>query len=53
MVEFEKVLYSPDLKNGPHFSFHESLPKGYNVEMSKCLTLARDAMSRNGQRQAL
>ena len=52
MVEFEKVLYSPDIKNSPHFCCYESLPKGHNVEMSKCLTLTRDAMSRNGQRQA-
>ena len=34
MVEFEKVLYSPDpTKNGTHFSCYESLPKGYNVQM--------------------
>ena len=35
-----------------HFSCSESLPKGYNVQMSNCVTLTRDATSRNGQRQA-
>ena len=40
MVEFEKVPYSSDLlrlKNGTHFPRYESLPKGYNVQMSDCL----------------
>ena len=36
MVEFEKGLYSPDLKMLLiFFSCYESLPKGYNVQMSK------------------
>ena len=38
MVEF-KLLYSPDLKSGTHFSGYKSLPKGYNVQMSSCFTL--------------
>ena len=38
-------------KNGIHFSCYESLPKGYNVQMSLCLILTWDAMSRSGQRQ--
>ena len=40
------------LKNGTHFSCYQGLPKGYNVQISKCLTLTRDDMSRNRQRQA-
>ena len=40
-VEFEKLPYSSDLlrllKNGTHFPRYESLPKGYNVQMSDCL----------------
>ena len=47
VVEFEKVL-----KNGTHFSCDKSLPKGYNVQMSKCSTLTWDTISRNGQWQA-
>ena len=46
MVEFEKL--QPRFKNGTHFSCYESLSKGYNVQMSLCLTLSRDAMSHNG-----
>ena len=46
MVEFEKL--QPWFKNGTHFSFYESLSKGYNVQMSLCLTLSWDAMSHNG-----
>ena len=33
-----KVTIQPRLKNGTHFSCHGSLPKGYNVQMSLCLT---------------
>ena len=33
-------------------SCYKSLPKGHNVQMSKCLTLTGETMSRNGQRQA-
>ena len=29
-----KVTTQPQLKNGTHFSCYESLPKGYNVQMS-------------------
>ena len=47
-----KGTIQPRLKNGTHFSCYESLPKGYNVQMSNCLTLTWDATSRNGQRQA-
>ena len=36
MVEFEKVLYRARLKNGTHFSCYETLPKGYNVQLSNC-----------------
>ena len=50
--EISKDTIQPRLKNGTHFSCYESLPKGCNVHMSKCLTLTLDAMSRNGQRQA-
>ena len=39
------------LKNGTHFSCYESVPKGYNVQMSLCFTQTWGAMSRNGQRQ--
>ena len=39
MVEFEKVLYSGDLK-----MVLIGLPKGYNVQMSKCLTLTREML---------
>ena len=46
MVEFEKL--QSRFKNGTHFSCYESLSKGYNVQMSLCLTLSRDAMSHNG-----
>ena len=31
-----KGTIQPRLKNGTHFSCYESLPKGYNVRMSKC-----------------
>ena len=31
-----------------HHVKNESLSKGYNVQMSLCLTLTRDAMSHNG-----
>ena len=34
-----KVTIQPRLKNGTHFSCCENLPKGYNVQMSLCLTL--------------
>ena len=33
-----KVTIQPRLKNGTHFSCYESLPKGYNVQMSLGLT---------------
>ena len=46
-----KVTLQSRLKKGTHFSCYESVPKGYNVQMSLCLTLTWDAMSRNGQRQ--
>ena len=39
------------LKNSTHFSCYHSLSKGCNVQISKCLTLIWDAMSRNGQWQ--
>ena len=45
MVEFKKVLYSPDLKKWYSFFL---LRKSSNVQMSKCLTLMWYAMSRNG-----
>ena len=38
IVEFEKLLYSPDLKTVLIFSCYESVPKGYNVQMSLCFT---------------
>ena len=47
-----KGTIQPKQKNGTHFSCYESLPKGYNVQISNCLTLTWDAASRNGQRQA-
>ena len=37
MVEFEKL--QPQFKNGTHFSCYARLSKGYNVQMSLCLTL--------------
>ena len=37
MVGFEKLQLR--FKNGTHFSCHESLSKGYDVQMSLCLTL--------------
>ena len=37
MVEFEKLQLR--FKDGTHFSFYKSLLKGYNVQMSLCLTL--------------
>ena len=37
-VEFKKVLYSPDLKMLFIFLVKKVL-KGYNVQMSNCLTL--------------
>ena len=46
-----KVTLQSRLKKVTHFSCYESVPKGYNVQMSLCLTLTWDAMSRNGQRQ--
>ena len=51
MVEFEKLLYSPDLKIITRFSCYESFPQGY-VQMSLCFTLTRDPMSLNGRRQS-
>ena len=51
MVEFEKLLYSPDLKMITRFSCYESFPQSY-VQMSLCFTLTRDPMSRNGRRQS-
>ena len=51
MVEFEKLLYSHDLKMITRFSCHESFRKGYG-QMSLCFTLTRDPMSRNGRRQS-
>ena len=51
MVEFEKLLYSPNLQMITRFSCYESFPKGY-VQMSLCFTLTRDPMSRNGPRQS-
>ena len=44
MVEFDKVLYSPDSKMVLIF-LYESLPKGYNVQMSNCLTLTSSLRS--------
>ena len=35
---FCKVTIQPRPKNGIHFSCYESLSKGYNVQMSLCLT---------------
>ena len=32
-----KGTIQPRLKNGTHFPRYESLPKGYNVQMSDCL----------------
>ena len=46
IVEFEKLLYSPDLNNGTHFSCYESVPKDYNVQMSLYFTQTCGAMSR-------
>ena len=37
MVGFEKLHLR--FKNGTHFSCYESLSKGYDVQMSLCLTL--------------
>ena len=47
-----KGTIQPRLKNCTNFSWYESLPKGYNVQMGNCLTLTWGATSRNGQRQA-
>ena len=46
-----KVTLQSRLKKVTHFSCYESVPKGYNVQMSLFLLLTWDAMSRNGQRQ--
>ena len=51
MVEFEKLPYSPDLKMVPICLVNWKSSKGYNVQMSLCLTFTRDAKSHNGQRQ--
>ena len=32
------------LTNGTHFSCYEGLPKGYNVQISKCLTLKNEML---------
>ena len=37
MAAFEKLQLR--FKDGTHFSFYKSLLKGYNVQMSLCLTL--------------
>ena len=47
IVEFEKVL-----NNSTLFSCHESIPKGYNVQLSNCLTPTWDVTSRNSKRHA-
>ena len=45
MVEFENVLYSCDLKMVLIFLVtNESLQKGYNTQMSKCLTLTHEML---------
>ena len=46
-MKFEKVL-----NNSTLFSYHEGCPKGYNVQLSNCLTPTWDATSRNGKRHA-
>ena len=49
IVEFEKVLYSPDLKTVLIFlvtRVFQAVPKGYNVQMSLCFTQTSGAMSR-------
>ena len=51
MVEFEKELYIPDLKLVLIFLLRKS-SKRVQCSNNNCLTLARDATSRNGQRQA-
>ena len=35
--EIWKGTIQPRLKNGTHFSCYESLPKGYNVQMSNAV----------------
>ena len=44
MVEFEKVLYSGDLKMVLIFLVTIGLPKEYNVQISKCLTLTHEML---------
>ena len=47
-----KVTIQPRLKNSTHFSCCENLPKGYNVQMSLCLTLTYptwQALEREGE----
>ena len=51
MVAFENLLYIPDLKMVLIFFLLRKCSKTANVQMSLCLTLAADSMSRNGQRQ--
>ena len=53
MVEFEKVLYSPDLKMVLIFLVTKVFQKGTMFEWVNVFEiLTWDAMSRNGQRQA-
>ena len=53
MVEFEKLLYIPDLKMVLIFLVTKVFQKGIMFKMSLCFTLTRDSMWRNVRRQGV